>query len=91
MSIRTIEVICVPCQKCEKVMRAITEAVKHIEIENKVKIVYDFKHTTSFIGLDRYSVNAAQAPIVVINGVVECTGQVEAPVLRKKLTFLFSQ
>ncbi|MGE5280108.1 MAG: thioredoxin family protein [Deltaproteobacteria bacterium] len=85
MSIRTVEIVCLPCQKCEAVRRAIMEAVKNLEIQNKIQIVYDFKHSTNLKDLAKYSVNAAQTPVVIINGQVEFAGLIETGMVRKKL------
>jgi hypothetical protein len=63
----------------------IGEAVKAIELQNKIKIVYDFKHTIHLRDVNRYSVNASQAPVVIINGKVELTGQPLPAVLKNKL------
>lgn len=88
MPIKTIEVICIPCPKCERVKKFIIDAIKLIEIQNKIKIVYDFKHTTNLLQLSQYSVNASQAPVVIINGNVEFSGQVAQDVVKKRLEAL---
>ena len=85
MPIKTIEIICIPCPKCERVKKFITDAIKLIEIQNKIKIFYDFKHTTNLLQLSQYSVNASQAPVVIINGNVEFSGQVTQDVVKNRL------
>jgi glutaredoxin len=74
MSIKSIEVICIPCAKCERMKKMIIEEIKAIEVHNRVKIAYDFKHTANLRDMAKYSVNASQTPIVVINGQVELCG-----------------
>lgn len=88
MPIKTIEVVCIPCPKCERVKKLITDAIKAIEIQNKIKIVYDFKHTTNLLQLSQYSVNASQTPVVIINGAVEFSGQAMQDVVKKRLEAL---
>jgi hypothetical protein len=85
MPIGTIEIMCIPCAKCERVKRLIIDAIKVIEFQNKVKIVHQFKHTPNLIQAAQYSVNASQAPIVIINGNVAFAGQVTNDVIIKKL------
>jgi hypothetical protein len=85
MAIKSIEVICMPCAKCDLVKKMILEEVKAIELQNKIKITYDFKHTTDLRAADKYSVNISQAPIIVINGQVELAGQVQRPAIKNKL------
>lgn len=85
MAIKTIEIICSPCPKCDRIKKMIDDAIKIMEMQNKVKIVYDFKHTTHLRDAVKYSVNASQAPIVLINGKVEITGQPLPAVLRSKI------
>lgn len=85
MPIRSIEIMCIPCAKCELVKRLITDAIKLIELQNKVKIVCAIKHTPNLIQAAQYSVNASQAPIVIINGNVALAGQVTYDVVKKKL------
>jgi len=85
MPIRSIEVICIPCDKCERAKRTIMDVIKGIEIQKKTKIVYDFRHNPSLQGLDKYSINASQAPAILINGTLEFAGRVDAGALRAKL------
>ena len=50
-----------------------------------LKIVYDFKQTTHLREVAKYSVNASQAPIVLVNGKVEFTGQPMPAVMKNKI------
>ena len=85
MSIKSIEIICLPCFKCEQLKNKIPELIKAIEIQNKTKISYEFKHTPDLRGISRYSLNPSQTPAIIINGNVELAGQIEPAVLKKKL------
>jgi hypothetical protein len=85
MPIRTIEIMCVPCSKCELVTGFITNAIKAIEFKNKLKIAYEFKHTPNLMQATKYSVNPSQTPIVIINGEVAFAGQVTPDIVKKKL------
>ena len=85
MPIKSIEIMCIPCPKCELVKKIIADTIKVIESQNKVKIVYDLKHTTNLSQVSQYSINASQAPIVIINGNVEFSGKATQDVIKKRL------
>jgi len=85
MSIKSIEIMCIPCPKCELVKKFITESIKAIEVKNNIRIIYEFKHTPNLIQASQYSVNASQTPIVIINGTVAFAGQVTPDIVKKKL------
>jgi len=85
MAIRTIEIICIPCPKCDRVKQMIAAAIKQIELQNRIKLTYELKHTPNLSNLANYSVNASQTPAVVINGRLELAGMIEQPALIKKL------
>ena len=85
MPINSIEIMCIPCPKCERVKTLISDAIKQIELQNKIKIVYSFQQTPNFLKASQYSVNPSQAPIVIINGNVELSGQVTLDVVKKRL------
>jgi len=88
MAIKSIEVICLPCPRCDQLKIKIVEIMKAIEQKNNIKIPYEFKHTPDLASVDRYSVSPSQAPIIVINGAVEFTGYTQLPALRLKLESL---
>lgn len=88
MSIKTIEIICVPCDKCERAKRLISNTIKDIEIQNKTKILYEFKHTPTLQNLAQYSINASQTPAIVVNGTVELSGRFDSVALKNKLLSL---
>ncbi len=85
MAIRSIEIMCIPCPKCEPLMKMISEIITNIEQQNKIKIAYSFKYTPHLQDLSKYSVNASQTPAVIINGKVELAGAIEPNVLKMKL------
>ena len=85
MPIKTIEIICTICPKCEQLKAKIKEAIVAIEIQNRVKITYALKLTTDLRGISNYSLNPSQLPAVIINGNLEFCGQIDASALRTKL------
>lgn len=82
MSIKSIEIICLPCKKCEGLEVKIREMVKNIEMINKIKIPFEFKHTTNLLTISQYSLNPSQTPVIIINGIVEFAGKFD-PILTK--------
>ena len=88
MPIRTIEIICIPCEKCEWAKRVIQEVIKGLELQNKTKIIYEFKHTIKIADITKYSLNPSQAPAILVNGNVEYAGRVEPLALKKRLETL---
>ncbi len=90
MAIRSIEIICIPCEKCERAKRIISEVMKAIEIQFKTKIVYDFKHTTTIANITNYGINPSRAPAILINGRIEAAGRVEHEAMKKRLQLLHS-
>ena len=85
MPIKTIEIICTPCPKCEQLKPKIKEAIQAIEVQNRVKINYEFKLTADLREISNYSLNPSQLPAVIINGNLEFCGQIDARALRTKL------
>ena len=85
MAIRTIEIICLPCPKCEKLNTNILQAIKAIELTFKIKIPYELKHTPHLRDISKYSVSPSQTPAVIINGKLEFAGNVEPALIQKKL------
>lgn len=88
MAIRSIEIICIPCHKCETLKNRITELIKNMELKNKSKIYYEFRHTPHLRDISRYSVNPSQTPALIINGNLELAGNIEPPQLKMKLESL---
>jgi hypothetical protein len=85
MSIQTIEIICIPCDKCEKLKANITEIIHRLELQNKTKIYYEFKHTPHLRDIANYSLNPSQTPALLINGSVEMAGTIDRIALKSKL------
>ncbi|MFA6216652.1 MAG: thioredoxin family protein [Candidatus Omnitrophota bacterium] len=85
MAIKTIEVICRPCPKCEFIEKKIREVIKSLEIQYKTKIFFEFKHTENLKAMQRYSLSPAQVPVVLINGNVELAGRIEAASIKTKM------
>lgn len=86
MSIKTIEVVCQPCHKCEFIEKKILEALRSLEYEYKIKIPVEIKHSTNIKEIvGKFSLYASQTPVVLINGSVEFAGRIEAAAIRFKL------
>lgn len=85
MAIRTIEIICIPCPKCDMVETKIREAIKNIEQDYKIKIAYEFKHTINLRDISKYNISPSQIPAVVINGALEFAGRIETPIIKRRL------
>lgn len=85
MAIRTIEIMCIPCVKCDRVKKMIMNIITMIEQQNKTKIVYNFTHTPHIRDISKFGLNPSQTPAVIINGQVEVSGQVEQKVLKNRL------
>jgi hypothetical protein len=86
MPINTIELVCLPCIKCQNLPQRISSAIKNIELENRVTIRYEFKHTKTLEGVDRYSANASQTPLIIINGSLEFAGRIQDQLLQRRLS-----
>ena len=85
MAIKSIEVICLPCQKCAGLEAEIREMIKSIEMINKIKIPFVFKHTTTLLTIFQYSLNPSQTPAIIINGIVEFAGKFDLILMRRRL------
>jgi hypothetical protein len=86
VAIRTVEVICMPCSKCEGLEKKIRGIITEISIQNKMKIAFEFKSTQNLKDIAQYSVNASQAPLIIINGQLEFSGRFDMILLKKRLT-----
>ena len=85
MSISSIEIICLPCDKCKDLETNIRATIKNIEMINRIKIVYEFKHSVNLRDIARYALNPSQTPAIIINGKVEHAGKIDSVALRKRL------
>lgn len=57
-----------------------------MEMANKIKIIYDFTHTTNLKDITKHALNPSQTPAIVINGKVELAGgKFEPSVLKSRL------
>lgn len=85
MSIKTIEIICIPCSRCASLIEMIGAAVRLVEKKYKTKIDYEFKFTKNLRGADKYSVNASKKPLLIINGHTEGAGNMKADAVNAKI------
>ncbi|HAJ56423.1 MAG TPA: hypothetical protein DCL35_01490 [Candidatus Omnitrophica bacterium] len=85
MPIKTVEMICLPCNKCEGVEVKVREMIRNIEMINRIKILFEFKHTKTLQDITRYSLNPSQTPAILINGNVECAGKVDFILFKRRL------
>jgi hypothetical protein len=88
MSINTIEIICIPCSKCERVKNNLMQAIKNIEVKYKTKIIYELKQTPNLQNITRYNLNPSQAPAVLVNGNPEFAGNIETINIQNKLDMI---
>lgn len=85
MPIKSIEIICPPCKKCAGLESKIAEIVKSIGVIYKIDINYEFKHTINLREIQKYSLNASQTPVILVNNAVEFAGKIDIVLLRRKL------
>lgn len=86
MPIRTIEIICLPCNKCSQLKTIVSNVIKALELKNKKNIIYNLRVTANLQNIADYGISPAQTPVLLINGVVECAGSVDQGVVKSKLT-----
>ncbi len=85
MPIQSIEIICVPCLKCDGLEQKIRGMVDNIGVLSKIKISYEFKHTKKLDTISQYALTPSQTPAILINGQVEMAGRIDPMLLRKRL------
>lgn len=84
--IRTIEIICKPCHKCELMEKRIRFLIQCLEFKNHIKIKYHFKHIKDIRMAENYGLNITQLPLTIINGEVAFAGHVKGDhIVRMKL------
>ena len=88
MTIQSVEVICIPCPKCEGLEQKIRSMIDNVGIINKIKIVFEFKHTAKLEVISQYALSPAQTPVILINGQVEMAGKIDPILLRRRLEAL---
>lgn len=86
MAIKSIEIICIPCEKCEYMEFEIHKTIKNMENEFKIRIPFEFKHTITLQSISKYSLNPSQLPAVIINGNLEISGKAPAAIIKNKLS-----
>ena len=59
MPIQSIEIICVPCLKCDGLEQKIRGMVDNIGVLSKIKISYEFKHTKKLDTISQYALTPA--------------------------------
>ena len=59
MPIQSVEVICIPCPKCEGLEQKIRSMIDNVGIINKIKISYEFKHTKKLDTISQYALTPA--------------------------------
>jgi hypothetical protein len=88
MAIRTIEVMCIPCPKCNGIEPQIRQIIKNMEINYKIKIPFEYKSTPNLKEMGKYGLNAAQAPAIIINGKAEIAGRLDQNILKQRLELI---
>lgn len=86
MPIRSVEIVCLPCNKCNQLKVLVTNLIKSLEEKGRNKIIYDLRVTSSLQNIANYGLSPAQTPVLLINGVVECAGSVDQSIIKAKLT-----
>jgi len=85
MPIKSMELICAPCPKCMEVEQKLRDIVKSLEAIYRIKIPFEFIHTKNLLNISKYSLNASQTPVLLINGNVEFAGKLDWILIRKRL------
>ena len=57
MPIRTIEIVCPPCHKCDLLKKKILQSIGKIEMKYKIKLSYELKQTPNLQEISKYGVN----------------------------------
>lgn len=88
--IRTIEIVCLPCHKCEILIERIETIIRCLEFKYGTRIKCAFAHIDSkkeiVAALARYGYAINQLPITLINGEIAFIGHVKGEnVIRWKL------
>jgi hypothetical protein len=75
--IKSVEIICKPCDKCEALEQKIRNAIKVIEIKNRIKIKYDLKRNKDMFAAEKYGYGTKDLPLTLINDHVVFDGHVK--------------
>ena len=81
----TFEIICRKCPKCEFIELKLREAVRQLEYQYQREIHYELKLNEDLREIKKYSLNASQRPVVLVNGNVEFAGNIQTRFIRVKL------
>jgi len=84
--IKTVEIICKPCRKCELLEQRMRNIIQCMETQKRIKIKYQFNRNENILDAAKYGYAINQLPLVLINGNIEFVGFVkEESLLRIKL------
>ncbi len=84
--IRTIQIICKPCHKCELMKQRIKFLIQCLEFKHHIKIKYALEHIKDIRKAEDYGLNITQLPLTLINGEVAFAGHVKGDhIVRMKL------
>ena len=79
--IKKVEIICMPCHKCDKLIKVIENILQVLRRKYNIPIKCEIKHYQSKVeviqGMNKFNFNAGQLPITLINGTLAFAGQVE--------------
>lgn len=89
MPIKSVEIICIPCPKCEQLKKVVSDIIRDIGLRNKIKIVYDFKFIANTRDVSKYGLNPSQTPVLIVNGNVEGAGRIDNIALKNKLNGIY--
>jgi hypothetical protein len=87
--IKKIEIICMPCHKCEILLKKFESILDVLRRKYKIPIKCEIKHIYNKVEviqeMNKYGFNTGQLPIVLINDALAFTGQIEGDnVIRMK-------
>jgi hypothetical protein len=88
--IKKVEIICIPCHKCEILKERIETITQCLEFKYNMRIKYELIHCENkkevIAALARYGYSINQLPITLINGEIAFIGHVKGEnVIRWKL------
>jgi len=76
MNFGTIEIICKPCQKCQRAEKLITKAFKELGQEFEIEYKFKIEQISDLSIAQAYSANIAQMPFVVVNNELVFAGNI---------------
>jgi hypothetical protein len=76
--LKTVEIICMPCHKCDVMKEKIKSVLTAIGNQNRMRMrcefIYYNTRKEALVRLSKLGLNIAQLPITLINGQVAFTG-----------------